>query len=216
MKYSVLFTILMVGHIGASMAGQIQPGDFNQDQKIEVNIDDLQLNFFGGTPPLTRNGVTFSTYGGLRVYPAPSANYSSPYEYKEICVPHGCLATNFDLETITATLSTPASAVGAYVGIFNVTTTARAEFYSGTSLLGAIDVFGRRAEAVYVGWDAGSALITSVKFIDTSLNGFVLNMTEFTYQVSPLIASVPEPTTYAMLGLGLGFIGVAARRRKTA
>lgn len=31
-----------------------------------------------------------------------------------------------------------------------------------------------------------------------------------------LIAAVPEPSTYAMLGLGLGLIGFTARRRKSA
>ncbi|GEM_PF-2767387 len=31
-----------------------------------------------------------------------------------------------------------------------------------------------------------------------------------------IISSVPEPSAYAMLGLGLGVLGFAARRRKSA
>lgn len=61
----------------------------------------------------------------------------------------------------------------------------------------------------FVGIDVGSNLIAYVT-IDTPLNGDELFIDNIIYQ-----ASVPEPTTLALLGLGLAGIGFS-RKKKTA
>lgn len=50
----------------------------------------------------------------------------------------------------------------------------------------------------------------------TNIGGFRLTSTNYAFEIDSVAGAVPEPATWAMMLGGFGFIGFAARRRKTA
>lgn len=69
---------------------------------------------------------------------------------------------------------------------------------------------------LYFGVIAGddSELFQTVRFITTSGSGDVFGVDSFTIGSKEQVSAVPEPTTFALLGLGM--LGFAASRRKAA
>lgn len=203
MQKAVLAALGAVGAIGSACAGQIDASAFDPSKRVEVSFASLPLNF-GRPGPVVAGGITFTDgSGSFRTYPASSPFPGAPA--MQVCAEKGCIMTDSELDFIAVTLPSPVSMVGAYIGIPNAATTASAEFYAGEALLGTVNISAKAFEGVFAGWNAGSAVITSVKFIDTQDQGFVLGLTGFTYQVA---ASVPEPSSW-LLGL-FGIVGLTA------
>lgn len=164
-----------------AQAGPIDASAFGSVEHTEISFTQLPVD--AGSPGArVIQGITFtSAANAFRTYPAgPPYPYGGPAI--QVCAERGCIMTDVDLDTITASLPTPTAMVGAYVGIPNVATTAIAEFYAGSMLLGTLSVSALPFEGVFVGWDAGSAIITSVRFIDDDPQQFVLALTGFTFQ----------------------------------
>ncbi|MDR5171690.1 PEP-CTERM sorting domain-containing protein [Methylobacillus flagellatus] len=79
------------------------------------------------------------------------------------------------------------------------------------TLVNSIDT-GTSADYYYFSWDLSG--------ISTPITSYTLNFNigfsqSLAFQIDQ-VAAVPEPSTYAMLMLGLGAVGFAARRRKQA
>lgn len=191
----------------SAFAGQIDRTAFDGDQRVEVSFANLPMDF-GRAGPVVAGGITFTSgFGSFRTYPANT--FTMPdFEGTQVCMT-GCIMTNGELDFISVVLPEPVSLVGAYLGIVNESTTAVAEFYSGATLLGSVNVSARPFEGVFAGWDAGSAVITSVKFIDNQNQQFVLGLSGFTYQIAP---SVPEPSSLALALMGSMALAGAVRR----
>lgn len=79
------------------------------------------------------------------------------------------------------------------------------------TLVNSVDT-GTAADYYYFSWDLSG--------ISTPITSYTLNFNigfsqSLAFQIDQ-VAAVPEPSTYAMLMLGLGAVGFAARRRKQA
>lgn len=198
-----LCAILLISE-GANAAA-ISASDFT-DAATYVSFENLPLNFGYGEPiPLSINGVTFTSSDngyGFRTYP------KSFFVGGTICQ-DGCIMTNDELDFITVTLPTPVAKVGGSVGVFNVSGTATAEFYSGNALLGSLIISSPADYSVFAGWDAGANIITSVRFTDIENQEFTLTLDKFGYET---VTSVPIPSSALLLGSGL--LGLVAKRRK--
>lgn len=209
MQRAVMVAVVAAGAIGSAFAGQIDATAFDPSKRVEVSFTSLPLDF-GRPGPVVAGGITFTDGGGsFRTYPASGPFPGAPA--MQVCAQKGCIMTDAELDFIAVTLPSPVSMVGAYIGIPNAATTASAEFYAGEALLGTVNISAKAFEGVFAGWNAGASVITSVKFIDTQNQGFVLGLTGFTYQVA---APVPEPASW-LLGL-LGIVGLAAVGRQRA
>jgi hypothetical protein len=132
------------------------------------------------------------------------------------------LRTAFDPDLL-ITFAEPVSAVGTQIesvgsGVFTGEITA---FDSGGNILGTFDEAGLAADtggdgsAIFIGLKSLSADIASVQFnispqaiYDGTGTNFAINKLEFA------TSAVPEPTTWAMMLLGLGCVGIATRRRR--
>jgi hypothetical protein len=95
-----------------------------------------------------------------------------------------------------------------------------------------LDVSLPARKVTFSGTKVGGATYTQEFTFDNdwatfTFNGNFTNLSKLTWTESLLgtrdflidnihVAAVPEPETYAMLGAGLGLIGFAARRRKSA
>jgi hypothetical protein len=177
---------------GSVQAHQIDASTFDPSLSNEVSFASLPLNF-GRRGPVVAEGITFTSgSGSLRTYPADSFS-PLPGLDTVVCAEKGCIMTDTDLDYIAVRLPNPVSMVGAYLGITNSPTTAVAEFYSGMTLLGSVNVSARSFEGVFAGWHADSPIITSVKFIDNESQDFVLALSGFTYQGG---MPIPEPSTF--------------------
>lgn len=195
-----------------AQAASIQASGFGS-QAVEVSFATLPLSF-GGTPQVVAGGLTFESGAhSFRTYPGTAFGPFYGVPGVEVCAERGCIMTDVELDFISVDLPSPVARVGALIGIPNRASTARAEFYAGTTLLGSIDVAPAAFIGEFAGWDAGANLITRVRFVDTINQGFVLAMTGFTYEFA---AAVPEPATAMLSLLGLAVVGVSARRLRPA
>lgn len=208
-RHAIIYSAMALGLAANSFAAQIDASAFKPGEKTEVSFAGLPFDF-GRPGPVLAGGLTFTAgHGSFRTYPASSPMQSGPAT--QVCAERGCIMTDDELDTITVALPTPVAMAGAYIGITNESTTAIAEFYAGTTLLGSVNISAKPFEGVFAGWDAGSPLITSVKFIDNQNQGFVLGLTGFTYQA---VSSVPEAATNTMFLFGIAFTTLFARKRK--
>lgn len=82
------------------------------------------------------------------------------------------------------------------------------EGYSGASLLYSVDVSSTTTAPTFVSLNWGG--LTSVKFTTSGVGQTHSAIDNIT------INAVPEPETYAMMLAGLGILGFAARRKRTA
>jgi hypothetical protein len=193
--------------ISPAHAGPIQLSDFSS-RHIEVSLASLPVGM-GSVPSITADGITFQSGGG-GIYGYPTFPPWPGGPSVQVCAELGCILTNSDLDSIFVDLPSPVAKVGALLGIPNMASTARAEFYSNATLLGTVDISADAFEGIFAGWDAGASVITRVRFVDTVDQGFVLGMSRFTYEFA---ATVPEPST-AMLLL-LGGVCISGFRRRS-
>lgn len=193
-----------------AQAAAIQLADFGA-HKVEVSFTGLPPAA-GGVAQVVADGVSFEAGASLLLtYPAAAPFYGTPGV--EVCAERGCLLTNADLGFISVLLPSPVARVGALLGTPNSASAARAEFYAGAVLLGTVDVASAAFLGEFAGWDAGVDIITSVRFVDTVEQGFVLGLTAFTYEA---MAAVPEPSTWLMWLAGLGAVAIGWRARPPA
>jgi len=193
-----------------AQAAAIQLSDFGA-HKVEVSFAGLPPAA-GGVLQVVADGVTFEAGASLLLtYPPMAPYYGTPG--LEVCAERGCIMTNADLGFISVVLPASVARVGALLGIPNSASSARAEFYAGASLLGTVDVASAAFLGEFAGWDAGADIITSVRFVDTVDQGFVLGLTALTYEAT---AAVTEPSTLLMWLIGLGAAAIGWRARPPA
>jgi PEP-CTERM motif len=122
--------------------------------------------------------------------------------------------------TITLDFTVPVSEIGAYVtGNFSITES----IYDGATLLGTTATGGANATGAGTGLDPNIFLdlssmenITSAVFTNNqggASNTFTLDDVTVVSSTGIITNGVPEPSTWALMGLGFAGIGIAACRR---
>lgn len=122
--------------------------------------------------------------------------------------------------TITLDFTVPVSEIGAYVtGNFSITES----IYDGATLLGTTATGGANATGAGTGLDPNIFLdlssmenITSAVFTNNqggASNTFTLDDVTVVSSTGIITNGVPEPSTWALMGLGFAGIGIAAYRR---
>lgn len=183
---------------GTAQAGQITFDQLSSDARF-ATFEHLPLDF-GRPGPVSAGGLTFSSGSGwLRTYPNGSIDLCSA----------GCIMTDSELDYISVTLPTAVAQAGGFIGVYNVANHAQVEFYAGSTLLGTVDIDTQANEGKFAGWDAGEAIITSVRFVDVQDQNFTITVGKFAY--SPTSA-IPEPSTALFFIAGL--LGLAALPRR--
>ena len=121
----------------------------------------------------------------------------------------GCVTTDDNINTLTATLNQSYNMVGLYVGQATAYDLAVSFYDTANALLGVVNVSGASDGVSFVGWEHTSA-IGRVDIANAVPNTFVVAAQSGLFQNS----AIPEPATWALLIAGFGMIGATLRRRR--
>jgi PEP-CTERM motif-containing protein len=109
-------------------------------------------------------------------------------------------------------------------GSVNVSGGAAAASYAGTQF-GIVNVGSGLEVDVPVGYTSGSTILGTSTFLSQSFASLELVPGQYVYtgpndeiivNIGPISSAVPEPSTWAMMLLGIGAVGLALRRRTRA
>ena len=149
-------------------------------------------SFSGETNPVT-NGFTVGNFGTLTLTPAPSGS-----------TPNQTFSTPF---TLMFTLTAPAGSSSP------TSTFVVAGFVGNTNGQGTRDIsYGPASVGTFTSPGGGTGTIT----IDGGQIGVVATTISGRVTATAGTTTTPEPATYAMMGMGLAGMLVAARRRRSA
>ncbi len=163
-------------------------------EAVLTDFNGLPLETYDNPSPLVIGGDTYTSSDGI-------FRYLTDYGAGET------ITTDGDLSTVTVILARDTTRVGASIGAFGASAETVRFYDAMHNLLGTVEVTNPTAGLTFVGWETTGAPIRSVEFQDISVNDFVLALDNLIAES----ASVPEPGTLALLGLGLA--GVVLRRR---
>jgi hypothetical protein len=182
--------VLLTNSADASLSGSSQV-DFNAEAQGYFSS-----RTFGG------GAVTFSTSGTqLNIESTYSGYYASTGNY----LANGSGGNSFNL-----VFANPVSAFGFNWGAADQSWTMQL-FNSANTLIGSLNIAAQtNPYAAFIGADGGGDLIKSVSMVQANYDYILLDNLKFTTGEQ---SAVPEPTTIALLGLGL-FGLASARRRK--
>ena len=196
----ILWGLGIAGLLGlsqAAMAEAITVGAFSAGQSV-VNMEGA------GNPP-----TGAFTYGGLTF--SESSTGSGGSGWRNLTPTYG-FTDNAGISNITIDLNGSYTLAGLDVGIGPANY--QVNFFSSTaSLLGSVTGHvTANTETFFAGWHSDSG-VSRIQILElTGDNGYVggFNHVHLQNTVSP----VPEAQTLAMMFVGLGVLGFAARRRK--
>jgi hypothetical protein len=179
-------------------------------------------NFYnGGTDSLGNSGVDYGVQFGSNslalIEQDPSANFSNEPSPNTIM---------FFLTGSSVLNYAPGFDTGFSFWFTTVSFTGSVNVYDGLNatgnLLGSISLaalgFGPDPSNPFSNWAIGSlAFGGTARSIDFGGTVNQVGYDNITFgATTPIVTNVPEPSTYAMLALGLAGVGVVSRRRKTA
>jgi hypothetical protein len=119
--------------------------------------------------------------------------------------------------TMLATLGASYNYFGLYWGSIDDYNTLK--FYNGGSLIATINGADVIAAGATLGdqVSAGSNRYVNFFFSDATFNKVEFSTSQYAFESdNHAYAKVPEPTSFALMGLGLAAVGCAARRRRLA
>lgn len=198
-KAIVLATVLAIG------AGSAQAEVITFNDSVVAN--------YTGLNSYTNDGYTFTTRSGSAYLADANAGSSTPFGGYSYNGTDFAILTG--LVTMTNTARTPFSVSSIDLGNFNY-------LYSSTATL-----TGTRADGTTVSQSFTSAINNFTSTTDfttrtltnfTNLTSFNIEQTAGAYYAAMdniNVSAVPEPSTWAMLGLGMLFVAGSLRRKKS-
>jgi hypothetical protein len=171
------------------------------------NFDSLTA----GTTITTVNGVTYTPSNGTALVTDA---------YLTTTPPNGLGSTSagyFEAdETLTITFSSPITAFGIDINTYAPTSgdyQAMVNDGSSSVIPSVFDVFPNAETGQFIGFSDSSSFTTVVISPDTS-SPYTYTVDTLVYGDAAALTGVPEPSTLALLGLGMTVVGLLARRRK--
>lgn len=181
-----------------------------------VMLNDFDGTFLGAVATYTGGNIVSGSSSVSAAPPdnAPTVGGVDTSKYLHVGPGGGSIPTS---TSATVTFLLPTTYFGFWWGspdtynILTITSSAGTKTITGndvSSLLGST-ADGDRKKGMYVNIAAGAGeTLTSVQFQSLKQNAFETD--------NHMVVAVPEPSTYAAMGLGLGLAGFAAARRRKA
>jgi hypothetical protein len=201
-----LFSGIAIAGLSSQVsAAQIGISDFSSNAILETYEGLPLINYVPGATsnvtPIVIGGNTYTTDNNqIRYADIGSSAGGSGFS----------LLTGSDLGYIDILFGTPVNLAGITAGI-GAAITWKVEFFVGGSLLASIMQSTLGPGGVFIGWDAGSAKITSLRVTDLSSDGVTIAVDNLRTEI---ISPVPIPAALPLFAAGLGAMGFMGWRRK--
>ena len=187
----IVYLIFSLFAFSSAHSGQIGIDAFSGSESIE---DFSSLGFAPGPGPFSFGGMTFSE--------ASSGGGGPGWRL----IGNKTLSDNDSLSKITIDFDNPFSRIGLDVGFFHRTGHASYDvsfFDTSLNLLGVVSVAG--VGGLFAGWEDFAGISRIHIFEVSGRNGHVGGIDNIRFE--NIASSIPEPTSIALLGLGLAGIG---------